>query len=186
MSDQASSVANVEEPWWTLTRWGIVTAWTVVAVFVGDPIVRWVFRAAGALSPERPVATEPPAAALGPFDDAASVAAGADLGEAGHLPGPAPVAVETVEPLSPIEAAGALLRGGRVIGWLERLGTVATLLAGFPAGIAAIVAVKGLARYPDLRASDGTAERFILGTFTSLLLGAAGAGAAHWCLGLLP
>lgn len=174
----------MDEPWWTLTRWAIVTAWTIVAVFVGDPIVRWVFRAAGSLNPERPVATDPPIDPLGPFDDAAAVAAGADLGEAGPLPGPT-LAVPTVEPLSPIEAAGALLRGGRVIGWLERLGTVATLLAGFPAGIAAIVAVKGLARYPDLKASDGTAERFILGTFTSLLVGAAGAGAAHWCVGLV-
>lgn len=85
-----------------------------------------------------------------------------------------------------IEAAGARLKGGKAIGWLERLATFATILAGFPAGIAAVVAIKGLARYPDLKASDGTAERFILGTFTSLLVAAAGAGAAHWCLGLLP
>ncbi|WP_432560491.1 hypothetical protein [Granulicoccus sp. GXG6511] len=175
----------MSEPWWTLARWGIVTAWTLLAVFGGDPVVRWVFRWAGAMSPQTPKAPERDTSVLGPTEDAAAIAAGADLGEAGPLPGPGIVAVPEAERLSPIEAAGARLRGGRAIGWLERLGASATLLAGFPAGIAAIVAVKGLARYPDLRAADGTAERFILGTFTSLLIGAAGAGAAHWCLGLL-
>lgn len=174
------------EPWWTLVRWAIVIVWTVLAVFVGDPVVRRVFHWAGSLGPDRPVEAEEPPVALGPTEDAAAVAAGADLGEPGPLPGTPPVAVEAANDLSPIEAAGALLRGGRMIGWLERLATVATLLAAFPAGIAAIVAIKGLARYPDLKASDGTAERFILGTFTSLLVGAAGAGAAHWCQGLLP
>lgn len=175
----------MNEPWWTLARWGIVTAWTVLVVLAGDPVVRWVFRWAGSHGPDRLIKIAKAPVALGPTGDAAAVAAGADLGEAGPLPGTPPVAVQTPIDVSPIEAAGALLRGGRMIGWLERLATVATLLAAFPAGIAAIVAVKGLARYPDLKASDGTAERFILGTFTSLLIGAAGAGAAHWCQGLL-
>lgn len=179
-------MTGVDEPWWTLARWGIVAVWTVLAVFVGDPVVRWVFRWAGSFSPDRSIGVQASPVALGPTEDAAAVAAGADLGEAGPLPGTPPVAVETATEVSPIEAAGALLRGGRMIGWLERLASVATLLAAFPAGIAAIVAIKGLARYPDLKASDGTAERFILGTFTSLLIAAAGAGAAHWCLGLLP
>lgn len=79
----------------------------------------------------------------------------------------------------------------RVCGWEgDRLaraaGDVRDHPGRIPAGIAAVVAVKGLARYPDLKASDGTAERFILGTFSSLLVAAGGAGAAHWCLGLLP
>lgn len=172
------------ETWLTLARWGIVTAWTLLVVFGGDVAVRWVFHQAGGRdatpaepSPDRPVR-------LGPTEDAAAVAAGADLGESGPLSGTPPGPVAVLPP--PIEAAAAQLRGGRVIGWLERLGVVVTLLSGFPAGIAAIVAVKGLARYPDLKGSDGTAERFIIGTFTSLLLGAAGAGAAHWCLSQLP
>lgn len=178
-------MTGVNEPWETLARWGIVTAWTVFAVLVGDPVVRWVFHWAGSLSPDRSIEEDARPIALGPTEDAAAVAAGADLGEAGPLPGTPPVAVEAASEVSPIEAAGALLRGGRMIGWLERLATVATLLAAFPAGVAAIVAIKGLARYPDLKSSDGTAERFILGTFASLLVGAAGAGAAQWCLGLL-
>jgi hypothetical protein len=63
-----------------------------------------------------------------------------------------------------------ILRGGAWIGALERLAMVGTLLARWPEGIAAIVAVKAFARYPELRAGQGTgaAERFIIGTFTSL------------------
>lgn len=65
-----------------------------------------------------------------------------------------------------------VLRGGAWIGALERLALLGTLLAGWPEGLAAIIAVKGLARYPELRtvsgADTGAAERFIIGTFASL------------------
>ncbi len=63
-----------------------------------------------------------------------------------------------------------ILRGGALIGALERLTMLGTLLAGWPEGIAAIVAVKAFARYPELRAGQGTGatERFIIGTFASL------------------
>ncbi|MDO5682033.1 MAG: hypothetical protein Q4G46_04305 [Propionibacteriaceae bacterium] len=169
----------MNEPWWALARWGIVLAWTLLAVFGGDRVVRRVFHWAGELSPNGPTEIQSGPAAdqgMGHEEDRAVAGPAEGAGEA-SVPG--------ADGLSPIEAAGAHLRGGRAIGWLERLATVATLLGGFPAGIAAIVAVKGLARYPDLKAADGTAERFILGTLTSLLVGAAGAGAAHWCLGLL-
>jgi hypothetical protein len=63
-----------------------------------------------------------------------------------------------------------ILRGGALIGALERLAMLGTLLAGWPEGIAAIIAVKAFARYPELRAGQGTGatERFIIGTFASL------------------
>ena len=63
-----------------------------------------------------------------------------------------------------------ILRGGTWIGALERLALTATLVAGWPEGLAAVVAVKAFARYPELRAgpSTGAVERFIIGTFTSL------------------
>ena len=65
-----------------------------------------------------------------------------------------------------------VLRGGAWIGVLERLALLGTLLAGWPEGLAAIIAVKGLARYPELRtlsgADTGAGERFIIGTFASL------------------
>ncbi len=63
-----------------------------------------------------------------------------------------------------------VLRGGTWIGALERLALTATLVAGWPEGLAAVVAVKAFARYPELKAGPGTGavERFIIGTFTSL------------------
>ncbi|HEY5820679.1 MAG TPA: hypothetical protein VIT20_01795 [Propionibacteriaceae bacterium] len=63
-----------------------------------------------------------------------------------------------------------VLRGGTWIGALERLALFATLLAGWPEGIAAIVAVKAFARYPELKngQATGAIERFIIGTFASL------------------
>jgi hypothetical protein len=71
-----------------------------------------------------------------------------------------------------------ILRGGAWIGALERLVMLGTLLARWPEGIAAIVAIKAFARYPELRAGQGTGatERFIIGTFASLGWAAACAG----------
>lgn len=84
-----------------------------------------------------------------------------------------------------IRAAAATLRGGRWIGMLERLAIFATILAGFAEGIAVVLAIKALARYPELKAtSSGAAERFIIGTFTSVLFAAACAGLAWWLIGL--
>jgi hypothetical protein len=73
-----------------------------------------------------------------------------------------------------------VLRGGALIGALERLTMLGTLLAGWPEGIAAIIAIKAFARYPELRAGQGTGatERFIIGTFASL-------GWAGVCAGLV-
>jgi F0F1-type ATP synthase membrane subunit c/vacuolar-type H+-ATPase subunit K len=85
-----------------------------------------------------------------------------------------------------IEAAARQLRGGAWIGVLERLAIYATLLAGYPEGIAVALAVKGLARYPELKStSTGTAERFIIGTFTSVLLAAGAAGLARALVSVL-
>lgn len=67
-----------------------------------------------------------------------------------------------------------LLRGGTWIGVLERIAVTATLIAGWPEGLAVVLAVKGLARYPELRSPGaGASERFIIGTFTSVLWAAA-------------
>ncbi|NLG55978.1 MAG: hypothetical protein GX542_10090 [Rhodococcus sp.] len=60
------------------------------------------------------------------------------------------------------------LRGGRIIGLLERTSVAVAILAGWPSGIAVILAVKGLARYPELREANAS-EQFIIGTFTSVL-----------------
>ena len=61
-----------------------------------------------------------------------------------------------------------VLRGGAWIGYLERAGTGVTLLAGFPEGVAILIAVKGLGRYAELKQSNAP-EAFIIGTLASLL-----------------
>ncbi|HLT60322.1 MAG TPA: hypothetical protein VK020_03975 [Microlunatus sp.] len=61
-----------------------------------------------------------------------------------------------------------LLRGGAWIGVLERIGVFAALLT-WVEGVALVLAIKGLARYPELKAgaTSGAAERFIIGTLIS-------------------
>lgn len=96
-------------------------------------------------------------------------------------------ALRKIEPPAPKDDTLVLdshkvLPGGRWIGLLERAGTYGCLVAGFPAGIAFIVAIKGLGRYPELRAQANPriGELFIIGTFASLLWAAAFAGIAYW------
>lgn len=83
------------------------------------------------------------------------------------------------------QKAGDVLRGGALIGALERGAIFAALVAGWPEGIAVALAIKGLARYPELRSPDpnpsavtsqAVAERFIIGTFLSVLWSVACAG----------
>ena len=83
-----------------------------------------------------------------------------------------------------VRRAGDVLRGGAWIGALERLAVCASLLVGWPEGIALTLALKGLGRYPELRHEDrpGIAERFLIGTFVSVLWACTCAGVAHLLL----
>jgi F0F1-type ATP synthase membrane subunit c/vacuolar-type H+-ATPase subunit K len=68
---------------------------------------------------------------------------------------------------------------------LERLAIFASLVAGYPEGLAISLALKGLARYPELKATtSGAAERFIIGSFVSVLVAAGAAGLAMWLITL--
>ena len=78
--------------------------------------------------------------------------------------------------------AQAVLRGGTWVGLLERLATTAALLVGEPRAVTVIVAVKGLGRYPELRENPGASERFVIGTFASLLWAAALGLLGRWLL----
>lgn len=89
-------------------------------------------------------------------------------------PGAAPDAVGEASSAEP----GTVLRGGAWIGYLERAAVAATLLAGWPEGVALVLAVKGVGRYAELRETNAP-EAFIIGTLTSLLWAAAAAGTAH-------
>jgi hypothetical protein len=62
------------------------------------------------------------------------------------------------------------------------LAVFGSLVAGLPEGIAVVLAVKALGRYPELRIDaarttdrSGVGERFIIGTMISLLWAAAAA-----------
>ena len=90
--------------------------------------------------------------------------------------GPVTVPPAPPEPSAPDLAGGPLgveardaLRGGTWIGILERLAIAATLVAGHPGGIAYVIAIKGLGRYPELRENPGASERFVIGTLASML-----------------
>lgn len=69
-----------------------------------------------------------------------------------------------------------VLRGGLVIGILERTAVALAILMNEPVAIAYVVAIKGLGRYAELKETPAAAERFIIGTLTSLLWACAVAG----------
>jgi hypothetical protein len=79
----------------------------------------------------------------------------------------------------------AVLRGGYWIGVLERLAVTGCVLVGFTPGIAVVVAVKGLGRFPQLRDDPAASERFVIGSLASLLWSAVVGFAALGVLGLL-
>ena len=88
-----------------------------------------------------------------------------------------PARVPAGPPPAEEERPEAVLRGGAWIGYLERGATAVTLLAGFPEGIALVLAVKGVGRYAELRETNAP-EAFIIGTLASLLWASANAGTA--------
>lgn len=74
-----------------------------------------------------------------------------------------------------------VLRGGTAIGYLERLAAAGVIVAGFPAAIALVVAIKSVGRFSELNVAEST-ERFIIGTFVSLIWACACAGVVHLAL----
>ncbi|MDQ2625367.1 MAG: hypothetical protein M3Y20_09440, partial [Actinomycetota bacterium] len=79
----------------------------------------------------------------------------------------------------------AVLRGGWWIGVLERLAVTACILVGFTPGIAVVVAVKGLGRFPQLRDDPAASERFVIGSLASLVWSAVMGFAGLALLGLV-
>jgi len=133
----------------------------IATVLVGSPLVRLLFRLVDRTEGRR---------ALNPTP----------------APGESEAATPVVPEVGSIEAAASQLRGGYWIGVLERAAIFAAILTGYGSGLAVILGVKSLARYPELRAEEnrGAAERFIIGTFASSLIAAAGAGLTLWILSL--
>lgn len=90
------------------------------------------------------------------------------------------------EEVPDVTAAARVLRGGKWIGMVERLAVFAAVVSGFTEGIAIALAIKGIGRYPELKTgSNAAAERFIIGTFVSMLTACAFGGLARWLLVVL-
>ncbi|ASR54489.1 hypothetical protein [Cellulomonas sp. PSBB021] len=103
-----------------------------------------------------------------PGADPVAGARGATV-DPGPVP-PPPAPSSSLDPAGPDgPAARAALRGGTWIGFLERAAVTACVLLGQPAGVAIVVAVKGLGRYPELKENPGASERFVIGTLASLI-----------------
>lgn len=161
-------------------RWAAVSAiWLVtlaVSVVAGSWVVPWVLRRAsrGDLPwtryeppvypqslEERPEGSpEEGAAPQGQEPGGAAAGAGRDEASGADEAGP----TGTMHP-----QAVAVLRGGGWLGVLERLAITGSLLAGYPYGIAIVVAIKGLGRYAELRDQPVASERFVVGTLASLI-----------------
>ncbi|MFV2142986.1 MULTISPECIES: hypothetical protein [Isoptericola] len=79
----------------------------------------------------------------------------------------------------------AVLGNGTWLGLLERFSITGTILAGYPEGVAVVVAVKALGRLPELREHPVAGERFVVGTLASLVWAAALGLAGHAVVGAL-
>ncbi|MFD6164759.1 hypothetical protein ACFWFR_06195 [Oerskovia sp. NPDC060287] len=190
---------------------GVVVATLVLSVLGGMLVTPWVLRAAARRSEiegETPPARDPgpvppppghvapaagtPAATSAPVPPPAAGMSARQAVPSPPAPPPVPAAPDPAGAAAPSDPGGPLgeeavqtLRGGTWIGILERLAITGCLLAGYPAGVAFVVAIKGLGRYPELRDHPVAAERFMIGTLASMIwAGATGIlGAA--ILGLL-
>lgn len=149
----------------------------LVAGFAGWPVTALVFKLARTIDDR----SESRAAAGEVLPDSASQDdAAADSTVDGEItlppsPPTVPAAAaagtgETGAAAPPVPGPGTrILRGGAIIGVLERLAVCLAILAGQPVAIAYVVAIKGLGRFAELKETPVAAERFIIGTLTSML-----------------
>lgn len=102
-----------------------------------------------------------------------------DLGELEGEDGTEGSAEPNVPDPTPTASTG-VMRGGLMIGVLERALAAAAVALGRGEVLAVIIAVKGLGRIPELKNSRAAGERFIIGTFASLGVGCAVGAVAFW------
>jgi hypothetical protein len=169
-----------------------ITAALLVAGFAGWPVTALVFRLARTIDDKADAARAARASVEDPSADVTvdtiPAAPRAGTGQAGAGQTGTAQAVDgeltarDVRPPSdvpypgPAVPAQRILRGGAIIGVLERLAVCLAILTGQPVAIAYVVAIKGLGRFAELKETPVAAERFIIGTLTSMLW-AAGVGA---------
>lgn len=160
----------------------------VVSVAGGWPVTAWLLKFAKSKTVRAMDAAEAgasegvgaPAAAVGADapEGAPSAVAGVSPGAVPPVPArppatPASPAAEADQtpaaPAPPAAPKTEVLRGGLLIGFLERAAVTVAILTGQPVAIAYVVAIKGLGRYPELKDTPAASERFIIGTLASML-----------------
>lgn len=159
-----------------------ITVALLVAGFAGWPVTALVFRLAKTIDDKADAASAAAEAGKAAEDPSADVtvdppppAGGQSVdGELTAVASASPSGKSASAPAAPTQR---ILRGGAIIGILERLGVCLAILTGQPVAIAYIVAIKGLGRFAELKETPVAAERFIIGTLTSMLW-AAGTAAA--------
>ncbi|MCE3244327.1 MAG: hypothetical protein K0S72_450 [Arthrobacter sp.] len=157
--------------------------WIAVALltagFVGWPVTALVFKLARTIDDK----ADAHAGAAGSGDDPSAdvtvdrerapesgTEQGAGKADAGDATGGNTVNGDiTVPRETAAEPTTRILRGGAIIGVLERLAVCLAILAGQPVAIAYVVAIKGLGRFAELKETPVAAERFIIGTLSSML-----------------
>ncbi|WP_026538276.1 hypothetical protein [Arthrobacter sp. 9MFCol3.1] len=157
-----------------------ITLALLTAGFVGWPVTAWVFRLARTID-DRTIDDRADAGGAAAGGDAAEDPSADSTTDPDIQPAAEPAGPDTATP-TPAAAAAApsapsaetvssvrILRGGAIIGILERFAVCLAILAGQPVAIAYVVAIKGLGRFAELKATPVAAERFIIGTLTSML-----------------
>ena len=139
-----------------------ITLTLLTAGFAGWPLTALVFRLARTIDDR----ADAGAGAADPANDPAADATVDLSATVGHTAGTATLAVDSA---ATSVSSVRILRGGAIIGVLERLAVCLAILAGEPVAIAYVVAIKGLGRFAELKETPVAAERFIIGTLTSLL-----------------
>lgn len=138
---------DVPAPWYPPTLAILLGA---LGILGGFPITVWVLGLAG--SRTRRAKGKPK-----PSPDDVTASEDGDDGEHGGI----------VVPVEGTRKHHEVLRGGWVIGYLERIAVIAAVALGRFEIIAAVIAVKGLGRFTELDNAVAR-ERFIIGTLTSL------------------
>jgi hypothetical protein len=138
-----------------------ITLALLTAGFAGWPVTALVFRLARTIDARADAASTATAGTA--TDPSADVTVDPVVDSAAQQsPSSAPDSSEAV-------SSERILRGGAIIGILERLAVCLAILAGQPVAIAYVVAIKGLGRFAELKATPVAAERFIIGTLASML-----------------
>ncbi|MCB5274352.1 hypothetical protein BJG92_01885 [Arthrobacter sp. SO5] len=146
-----------------------ITLALLTAGFAGWPVTALVFRLARTID-DRADAGAVAGATDAAEDPAADVTVDPLTGPAEPAgPAPAPQPAHNAAADAEAVSSARILRGGAIIGILERLAVCLAILAGQPVAIAYVVAIKGLGRFAELKATPVAAERFIIGTLTSML-----------------